>query len=137
MDKIHNKLNFDLNKDIYFKLFNKYKYAISDNTTKFICEYIVKNKNNDINILLNFCQNFQFLIPNILNCIKEEDYILKEDFLEIKENYRIKLFKGLVEKAGISKEKYGEDLKYVNKSFEVITELEEELNSNKVLYKDI
>ena len=127
-------INFEIMKNIYFELFNRYQDNISGEMKNYISKYLISNQNDDI--LITFAENFKFFIPNILTNINNYEP-QKEDYWKLKEDKKLQLFKGLVEKAGISSEEYGETSIYANKSFELLNELKNELNENTVLYKYI
>ena len=135
LKNLNDKIKFNIMKNIYHDLLIKYQEEISSKTKNFISSYIIDNQKDDISTLLEFAEKFKSFRNDILKNL--ENYkLLNEDFWQIGENYRIKLFKGLLEKAEISKEEYQEK-DYVKNSFEVIKELEKKFNNNTILYKDI
>ena len=134
LQKLQDKINFEIMKNIYFELFKRYQDNISGEMKDYISSSIIKNQNDDI--LITFAEKFKFFLPNILKNINNYEP-QKEDFWKLEENKKLKLLKGLVEKTEISREEYREISNYANNSFDLLNQLKEELNDNKVLYKNI
>ena len=117
--------------NIYYELLKKYTEDVSSDMRNSISLYIIKNQNYDI--LITFA-NLKFFFPKILDNISEPG---KKDFWVLEENKNLKLLKCLIEKTELFSEYNIENTDYAKNSFELLNQLKEELDENKVEYKDI
>ena len=136
LNLIHSNMNFEKVKSIYIDLCFKYGNKLSDSTKNTIVLYIFQNSEDEEHIvLIKFAENFEFLRKNIFQIIKEFE-LKTEDFWELEENFRIKLFRGLLEKADINNALY-QKIEYIENSLKVIEDLKKEFDKNEVDYPHI
>ena len=129
-------MNFDSVIKIYKELFLMHIDKLSEATKNYIISFLIKNS-EDVNheALIEFAEKFKSLRVNIFESLVEKE-VQKEDLLNIEENERIHLFKGLLEKANIIDEEYKE-IDYVNKSKRIINDFREQVENNEILYSNI
>ena len=133
---LENIMSFDMFKNIYNELCSKYQEKLTEETKRLIISYFLNNTEDKAHeALFEFSQNFESLRQYIFKEISIYE-LQKKDFWVIEENEKIQLFKGLLEKADITNDKY-KSIDYVNNSINVINELQEDLDNNSVLYQNI
>ena len=120
---LHDKMNFDMVKNIYIKLCNKYQEKLSEESKSMIMTYFFNNsEDTKHNILFEFSKNFKFMRKSIFNNMYEND--------------KIKLFKGLLENSDITNNEY-KYIDYVKNSLTVINQLKENFDKNEIKYLEI
>ena len=108
MKNLEEKISFNSMKNIYYKLCLMHQDKLTQQTKKEIANYLIKNTiNRNIKILLEFAENFKFLCVNIFEGLIDKELQI-EDILNIEENEKIILFKGLFERVDIINDTYKE-----------------------------
>ena len=96
------KFNFKKVKSILLDLCLYHGKKLSDNSKNTIILYFYEsNEDDNYNSLIQFADLFECLRRPTFQLIKKEE-LKKEDIWLLEENLRIKLFKGLLEKADIT-----------------------------------
>ena len=136
LNYVQSKMNFEKTKNIYNDLCVEYGQKLTDIAKKIIILYFFQNSEDvDQKVLIQFAEHFEFLREIIFKLI--EEYKLKdEDFWLLEDNNRIKLFKGLLEKADMNNNSY-QKIEYIKESLKVIDDLRKKFDKNEVKYSDI
>ena len=130
------KFNFKKVKSILLDLCLYHGKKLSDNSKNTIILYFYEsNEDDNYNSLIQFAELFECLRRPTFQLIKKEE-LKKEDIWLLEENLRIKLFKGLLERADITNPIY-KKIEYVKNSLDVIKELKNEFDNNDEKYSNI
>ena len=97
--------------------------------------FFANSEDAEHKILLDFSKEFKFMRKSIFNLVQSYE-LKKEDFENMYENNKIKLFKGLLENADIINNEY-KYIPYVNNSLTVLNKLKENFDKNEVNYTEI